>query len=92
MQRPAIQGVRCAKLHDTAQIHDGNVIGNVFDHGQIVRNKQIGQPHLPLQTDKQIYYLCLNGNIQSGNRFIAYNELRFQSQSPGNADTLSLSS
>ena len=64
----------------------------MLDNRQVMRNEDIGQLVFFLQIHHQIQNLGLNGNIQSGNRFIAYNELRFQSQSPGNADTLSLSS
>ena len=60
------------------------------DHGKIVGDEQIGQPPLPLQTDEQVDDLSLNGNIQRGDRLIAYDKFRIHRQSPGNAYPLPL--
>ena len=41
MQGVGIQFFTGGQLHHTAQIHDRNTIGNVFDYVQVVGNKQI---------------------------------------------------
>ena len=61
-------------------------------HGQVMRHKQIGQPHLLLQIDKQVDNLRLDGNIQRGDRLVQHDKLRLHRQRAGNADSLALSS
>ena len=43
----------CA-LHHLAEIHDANSIRDMFDHRQIMSNKQIGQLEFFLQVDEKI--------------------------------------
>ena len=60
------------------------------DNQQVVGNEQIGQTHFFLQLVEHVDDLCLDGNVQSGNRLVTDNELGAHSQAAGNTDTLTL--
>ena len=78
------------KLHQVAQIHNADTVGNVADNGQVVGDEQICQILALLQLLKQVDYLGLYGHIQCGYALIANDELGLYSQSTGNADALTL--
>lgn len=50
----------------------------MLNDGKIVRNEQIGDPQLILQICEQVNNLRLNTDIQSADRFIAYDESWFR--------------
>ena len=62
----------------------------MLDDGQIVGDEKIRQVALFLQGFQQVDDLCLNGDVQRGDRLIADDELGVQGQRTGNADTLAL--
>ena len=62
----------------------------MLDHGKIMRDKQIRQPHFSLQLHQQIDDLCLNGNIQRRDRLITHNKLWIYGKRARDADTLPL--
>ena len=66
------------ELYDPSKIHDGHAIADVFYHAQIMCNKKIGKPILFLELDQQVDHLCLDGNIEGGDRLIADNQLWIQ--------------
>ena len=72
------------------QIHDTDLIRDVTHHGQIVRDKQIGDAFLFLIILEQIDDLGLNGNIERRDGLIADHQIRLKHQCPRNPDTLSL--
>ena len=90
MQGFSIDGVAVGQLHQVAQIHHRNTVGNILHDVQVVGDEHIGQVQLLLQILQQIDDLALNGNVQSGDGLIAHNKLRLNGQSAGNADTLTL--
>ena len=53
--------------------------------------KEISQAEFFLKIHQKIQNLSLNGNVESGNRFIADNKFRFEHQRTGNSNTLSTS-
>ena len=78
------------QLDQLAQIHNTDAVGDMLDNAQVMRDKEVGQPHLLLQILKHIDDLRLNRDIQRGDRLIADDELRVHSQRTGDADTLTL--
>ena len=81
-------GVR--QFHDVSQIHDGDAVGNVPYHQKVVGDEEIGQSQLILQFIEHVDDLCLDGDVQSRDRFVTDNEFGVYRQSPGDADTLTL--
>jgi hypothetical protein len=55
-------------------------------------NKQVRKAELALQLRHQIHDLRANADVKGGDRFVRHNELRTQGQSPGNSDSLALTS
>ena len=55
-----------------------------------MRDEQISQTALALQTAEQIKNLCLYGNVQSGSRFIEHNHFRLNRECAGNGNALTL--
>ena len=78
------------QLDQLAQIHNTDAVGDMLDNAQVMRDKEVGQPHLLLQILNHIDDLRLNRDIQRGDRLIADDELRVHSQRTGDADTLTL--
>src|SRR3954451_14528758 len=55
-----------------------------------MRNEDVGQAELALQTFEQIDHLSLNRDIERRNRLIANDHLRVQRDTAGDADALPL--
>ena len=66
-------------------------MGDVAHHAQIVGDEQVGQVHLALEFAQHVHHLRLNGHVQRGDGLVAHDELRIQSQRPGDAHALPLS-
>ena len=81
---------RQGQLDDDAQVHDADAVADILDDAQIVGDKKVSEMLLFLQIQKQIDDLGLDGNVQRRDRLIADDELRVQSQRPGDADALPL--
>ena len=41
MERHRPQAVAVGNFHDLAEVHDGDLVGDVLDHRQVVRNEQV---------------------------------------------------
>ena len=79
-----------ADLHDLAQVHHGDPVGDVPDDRQVVRDEQVGQPELVLQVLQQVDHTGLHRHVQRGHRFVQDQQLRVQRQRPGDTDPLAL--
>ena len=90
MQRMEEQLLRLGQLHDTALADDGDAVRNEPDDRQVMRNEQIGQAAGLFHLVQQVQDLCTDGDVQSRDRLVGYNELRLHDQSTGDADTLAL--
>ena len=90
VQRVGKNVVGLAVLHQIAQVHNADSVGDMLDDGQIVGDEKIRQVALFLQGFQQVDDLRLNGDVQRGDRLVADDELGVQGQRTGNADTLAL--
>jgi hypothetical protein len=79
-----------AGFYDLSQVHDRNVVADIFHDGKIVGNDDVGKLKLLLQVDEQIDDLGLNGDVKGGDRLIAYDDLGIEGQCPRDPDPLSL--
>jgi len=77
-------------LDNFAQVHDGDAVAHLANNGQIVRDEKISEAQAFAQVLQQQQHLCLNGNIQGGNRFIAHHQRRIERQSSRNSHALPL--
>jgi hypothetical protein len=79
-------------LNKFAMFQDGDLITDVFHDGEIVSDKKIGQAKFFLEIHQKIHDLSLDGNVQGTDGFVADDELRFDSESASNPDSLALTS
>src|SRR5579864_8092488 len=81
-----------ALLDNFSQVHQRDLVAHVADDAYIVGDEQVGQPKLLLQTDQQVEYLSLNGDIECGSRFVKNQHFRLEHKRPRNGDPLTLAS
>ena len=79
-----------AHLDDLAEIHDGDAVGDVFDHRHVVRDEEIGDAELALQFLEQLQHARLHRHVERRHAFVGDDQLWPQGQRPGDADALAL--
>lgn len=79
-----------AGLYHLAVFHHHHLMRHGADHVHVVRNQQIAQPQLALQTLQQLQHLFLNGHIQRTGGLIEHQHLGPQNQGPCHRQTLAL--
>lgn len=57
-------------LHQLPEIHDPDLVTDVFDHADVVGDEQIGQLVFVLDVHEQIEDLGLNGHVQGGDGLV----------------------
>jgi 7,8-dihydro-6-hydroxymethylpterin-pyrophosphokinase len=77
-------------LHDPAEVHHRDAIGDLPHHRQVVGHEQVAEPAFLLQPAQQLQDLCLHRDIQRADRLVAHHQPRFQGQRAGDADALPL--
>jgi hypothetical protein len=80
---------RCL-LDDPAQIHDGDTVGHMANHRQVVADQQKGHAVLALDVGQQIEDLAADGNVERGDRLIGDNQAGFRRQGTRDGDALAL--
>ena len=79
-----------AELHDAAQVHDGDAVGDVPDHRQVVSHEQVGHAQLVLQVLQQVDHARLDRDVQRGDRFVEQHQLGVDGQGARDGDALTL--
>ena len=77
-------------LDDAAAAHDGDLVGDVVDHREIVRDEEIGEAELGLQVLQEVQDLRLDGNVERRYGLVAQHEIGLQRERAGDADPLAL--
>ena len=80
-----------SNLHDLSQVHDDDPIADMSNDSEVMGYEKIGEIIFFLNIHEQVDYLRLNGNIECGYRFIAYDKIGTAGQSSGNTYPLPLS-
>ena len=62
MLRISVKLVTGSQLHDMSHIHNADTVGNMFYHGKVMGDEEVGQTQLFLKLDQQIDNLRLNRN------------------------------
>lgn len=70
-----------ARLHDLAAVEDGDPVAHAADHGQVVGDEEVGDAGLRLDFQEDVEDRPLNGEVQSGDRFVADDEPRPERES-----------
>ncbi len=80
MLRKAEQRARLGLLDLLAQMHHGNAVGQMLDHGEVVTDENHGQAQLGFQLQQQVDDLRLHRHIQRRCRLVADQNAGFQDQ------------
>ena len=75
-------------LDQAALLHNHNIVCDLADNGQVVRDEQVGQSKLSLQVVEQVQNLVLNQHVQCGNGLVKDNYLGVERKSTRNRDAL----
>ena len=90
MERPPEEGNTVCLFDDLAQIHDGDLVADILDDGEIVRDEQVGQADFPLQRPQEIEDLRLDGDVERGHRLVAHDEVGLAGERTRDPDPLPL--
>ena len=75
MLRPSEDRARVGVFDDAAEIHDGDLVADVLDHAEVVRDEDVAQLELLAQVFQQVDDLGLDGHVQRAHGFVADDEL-----------------
>ena len=78
------------EFDDTAQVHHGNLRGDVLDDSQIVTDEHVGQVEFALQVHQQIQDLGLYRHIERRGGLVAHDHLWVHHQCTGDRNALAL--
>ena len=67
-------------FHREAEVHHHHLVRDVADHGQVVRNEEVGEPELVLEVGEQVEDLRLHRDVERGNRLVGNDQRRIQHQ------------
>src|SRR5699024_698802 len=79
-----------ADLDEVTVAHDGDALGDPFDHRQIMADEQARESVFLLQAFEQVEDLRLHRYVERRGRLVGDEQLRPQGQSAGDADALTL--
>ena len=78
------------RLHDAAEVHDHDAVGEVAHHAEVVADEEIGEAELLAQADEQVQHLRLDRDVERGDRLVADQEARLHRERAGDADAAAL--
>src|SRR5215212_8129423 len=84
--------LRGRRLDDAPQVHHGDAVAHVANHGHVVGYKEQGQPELLTKLLEQPQHRRLHGDIERGHRLVRDEKGRLKRECPGDADPLALTS
>lgn len=73
MERRAVEFDRRSDFDNPPEVHDGHALAQVFNHREVVGDKEVGQTELLLDVIEEVDNLGLNREIEGGDRFIGNN-------------------
>src|SRR5918994_6073848 len=77
-------------LDDLAEIHDRYPVADMGDDAEVVRNEQVSEAEVALQSKEQIDHLGLNRNVEGRNGLVGNDQTWPECKGPGDADPLPL--
>ena len=64
-------------FHQFTMFEDGNLIADMFNHGEVMGDEEVGEIELFLKIHQKIDDLGLDRNVEGTDRFVTDDELRF---------------
>ena len=90
MKRTTVNIIGFSDLYHVSQIHDTDPVADMLYHAKIVCDKEIADALFFLNILQKVDDLCLDGNVERRNRFVADDKVWFKCQRSRNSDSLSL--
>src|SRR5215217_3796079 len=88
--RLAIESGPVGDLYDLAEVHHGDPVRDVFDHGEVVGYEDVGEVELLLQVLQKVDDLRLDRDIERRDGLVADDQARVESDGPCHPDPLPL--
>ena len=85
---PAEDRLGVADLLDPTEVHDGDPIGEVADHAEIVRDQQITRLALGLELREDVQDRSLDRHVERARRLVGHDDARVARERPGDRDAL----
>ena len=92
MQRCSVEHIGRGMLDDPPEVHHGHLVGQVFDHRQIVRDEEIREPELLTQFHEQVHHLRLDRHVERRHGLVEHEKLWLEHERPRDGDPLPLAS
>ena len=90
MARPGEQAALGRELDDLSEIHDGDAVGDVAHHREIMGDEDVGEAELALEVLHQVDDLRLDRYVERRHRLVTDDQLGLRGQRAGDADALAL--
>ena len=90
MPRRKVQLGGRGELHDLAEVHHRDLLGDVLHHREVVGDEEIGEPPLLLQVHEQVQDLRLHRDVERGDRLVTHEERGLDRQRAGDPHPLAL--
>jgi hypothetical protein len=90
MSRYAEDPLTRSLLDQLAQVHHGDLVGQVLDGRQVVGDEQAGEPEVALKVRQQVEHRRLDGHVERTGRLVGDQQARLGDQCAGDADPLTL--
>ena len=90
MARIAEQLVGRRGLHDLAEIHYGDAVGDVLHDREIVADEDVGEPEALLQRPHQVDDLRLDRDVERRHRLVGHDQLGLDRERAGDRQALAL--
>ena len=84
------QPARLGQLDHGAEIHHRDACGDLPDHGEVVRDEEIGEAELRCRRQQKIDDLGLDRHVERAERLVADDQARLRRERAGDADALAL--
>ena len=87
-----VEDLVCAAVFDEFSVlHDGDVVTDSADNGEVVADEDVGQSVFGLESAQQFDDFDLDGAVEGGGGFVEEDELGPQDEGAGDGDALALS-
>src|SRR5205085_4750532 len=90
VNRLEVQLVARRDLHQLAQVHHRDPVGDVPDDAEVVRDEYVGQAQLVLKLVEQVDHLRLDRDVERGDRLVEQDQLGVDGERSGYSDPLAL--
>ena len=85
---PAEDRLRIADLHDPAEVHDRDPVGQVADDAEVVRDEQVARLAPDLELGQQVEDGGLDRDVERAGRLVGHDDPRVAGERPGDRDAL----